>query len=408
MKSISKILTCLALTGGIGVQAQTFTNYTTNEGLLNNSVNDVHAGVNNTVWFGTQDGVSSFDGSTWNSYTTTSHQGLVHNTIQAIYEDAQGDVWVGTDFGISVFDGSSFTSYTTIDGLGNNQIKCITEDNGTMLFGTSDGFSMFDGTNWTNFDMSNGLPFGGVNSITVHSGGDYYLGSGLGGVIIYDGSGFTEVTENEGILNNRIRAIAFDDQDQRWVGTSDGITVLDDQDQFSTNHTTMFTLPAPDTLNPIEDVKVDGYGNVWVGVYVDYLVTEGGICAYDGSGWVDYDVSDGLVGPVVRALAIDDNNNVWVATSTGVSKISNAPIGVEEIEKENQFVVYPNPAEHFVNVKFNHPTEDKQIEIYNTGMQLMDVVWSGADSTLTIDLDEFPSGVYFIRSGKEVVKFAVK
>ncbi len=42
---------------------------------------------------------------------------------------------------------------------------------------------------------------------------------------------------------------------------------------------------------------------------------------FAGSEWVDYDEDDGLAGPVVRRLAIDSQNNVWVATSTGISKI---------------------------------------------------------------------------------------
>ena len=38
------------------------------------------------------------------------------------------------------------------------------------------------------------------------------------------------------------------------------------------------------------------------------------------SEWQDFHVSDGLAGPNVKGLVIDSEDNVWVATTTGVSK----------------------------------------------------------------------------------------
>ena len=51
-------------------KSQTFTNYTTADGLIDNSVNCVFVDYNDVVWFGTQNGLSSFDGTIWNSYST--------------------------------------------------------------------------------------------------------------------------------------------------------------------------------------------------------------------------------------------------------------------------------------------------------------------------------------------------
>ena len=64
---------------------------------------------------------------------------------------------------------------------------------------------------------------------------------------------------------------------------------------------------------------------------------------YNGSVWTSYDVSDGLVGPVVKAIDVDGANNVWVTTSTGVSKLSNVPSDLSDLNKA-QFKMYPNPA----------------------------------------------------------------
>ncbi len=387
--------------------AQTFTNYTSADGLLADNVNCIDA-YDGYLWFGTQNGLSVFDGANWYNFTTS--DGLIDNTIQAIHVSSSG-VWLGTDFGVSyvdlpnLFSGGIITSYTTADGLGNNVIKCINEDSdGNIWFGTNSGVTKFDGNNWFSIGTSDGLPFGGVVDIDQGSNGDIYLCSGLGGLFIYNGSVLNSFTETDGILDNKLRALVVDQQEQKWVGTSEGVTVLDNNFDFLMNHTTMLTLPAPDTLNPIEDVEMDSQGNIWVGVYVDYLVTEGGVCGYDGSQWLEYQVADGLVGPVVRAITVDDNDDLWVATSTGVSKISNHGLGIRE-SVENQFILYPNPSRDRLTILIKNESSEK-IEIFNNKMQLVQSE-SINSSKLYIDISKFSNGIYFMRLNNQITKFNV-
>ncbi len=330
--------------------AQTFTNYTTTEGLINNSVNCLVVDGDDNLWFGTQEGISKFDGNTWTNMDVNTHPDLVHNTILAIEVDTDGNLWVGTDFGVSKFDGIDWTTYTEDDGLADSRIKYINQDgDGNIWFANNDGISVFDGTNWMSYTMADGLPFGGTSFVTFDAAGNKWLGTGLGGVLKFDGNTFTEITEDEGLLSDKIRSIAIDENNYKWVGTSDGVSVLDNADQFAFNHEFIFTLPPPDELNPIEDIQIDSKGRVWVGVYVDYLVTEGGVSMYDGTSWVQYEVDDGLVGPVVRRLAIDSQDNVWVATSSGVTKISEIPMAVLDEALLREVEIFPNPATHIVN-----------------------------------------------------------
>ncbi len=388
------------------VSAQTFTNYTTVDGLLTDNVLCVDVASNNEIWFGTQDGVSVFNGSTWTSYTVA--DGLIDNTIQAIYVDNSGNVWVGTDFGASVYDGANWSSYTSADGLGNDQIKCITEDAvGNIWFGTSAGASLFDGVNsWTNYSTSNGLPFGGVNEIDVHTNGEVWMGTGLGGVSIFNGSTFTTINATAGLIDNRIRAMVIDPSNEKWIGTSEGITVLNGSNQASLNYTTIFSLPPPDTLNPIEDIEMDAQGNMWVGVYVDYLVTEGGVCSFNGNNWNQYKVADGLVGPVVRALAIDGNDDVWVATSTGVSKISHPDVGVED-QANLTFTVYPNPAENQLTVRFENGVEGSKIFLYDAKMTRVKAVDVNPVAT-AFSVDDLARGMYFVQFGSVLKKVILR
>ena len=394
----------------LNANAQSFTNFTTADGLASDNVLCVDVDVSDNLWFGTQQGVSKFDGTTWTTYNVTSDPTIADNNIQAIFIDSNGDTWIGTDFGISMFDGTNWISYTSADGLGNEQIKCIGQDaTSKMWFGTSNGVSTLDGATWTNYGTADGIPFGGVNSITLHTNGEVWLGTGLSGVRVFDGTTFNPIQVTEGLISNKIRAIGIASNGKKYVGTTDGVTVLSAADEFSKNFTRVFTLPAPDTLNPIEDIKIDGNGLVWAGIYVDYLVTEGGVSVYNGHQWIQFDVNDGLAGPVVRSLAIDSNNDVWVATSTGVSKMSDTEfLSIESQKEEVSFNIYPNPTSDYITIQFQDANMQNTIDIYDATMKLIKSVSINSQSEITIPVSELTSGIYFANINGQVKRFIVK
>ena len=46
----------------------------------------------------------------------TVEEGLAHNFVSRIYQDSRGYIWFGTQEGLSRFDGERLTSYGTADG----------------------------------------------------------------------------------------------------------------------------------------------------------------------------------------------------------------------------------------------------------------------------------------------------
>ncbi|MCR9289415.1 MAG: T9SS type A sorting domain-containing protein [Bacteroidetes bacterium] len=389
------LLVCLFFSGSI--QAQILTSYTTADGLINNTANCVNVDADDNVWFGTQAGISKFDGTTWTSFDQTSYPGLVDNVIKAIFIDADDVLWVGTDFGISKFDGTTWTTYTTAEGLLDNRVFYINQDNdGAMWFGNNDGVSKFDGATWTSWDTSDGLPFGGVNYIIFDENNVKYFGTGLGGVYIFDDVDFVTITEDEGLLNDKIRGIALAENGDRWIGTSDGVSVFNSNNEFVVNHEFIFTLPPPDELNPIEDIKIDSRGRVWAGIYVDYLVTEGGVSTFDGiDAWTQYEVVDGLAGPVVRQLAVTSNDDVWVATSTGVTKISEIPASTFDAEVANAIHLFPNPATTQITMELPEALIGKDFQVFN---YVGNLVSGGqiSNAKMTFEISDLANGFYVV------------
>jgi ligand-binding sensor domain-containing protein len=387
---MNKILLLIMSVIALQLNAQTITNYTTADGLLSNFVECIEADVNDNIWFGTSVGVQKFDGSNWTAFTTA--DGLVNDNVKVITSASNGDIWVGTDFGASNFDGANWTTYDNTNGLNSNQVKSIDEDaNGGIWIGTNLGVSHFDGTTWTSYSSPD-LHWSGVNATAFDSNGDKWFASPLGGITHFDGTTFTPYDTSNGLLSQFVTDILVDNNDNKWVGTSSGMSVLDASNASFTQHTRMYIMPLPDTLNPVVDIAMDSYGRIWTAIYVGYLA-EGGIAYWDGSQWEDFHVSDGLVGPNVRGLVIDSDDNVWLATSTGVSKISAIPSAVVAAEIAT-FNLFPNPSNDVLYL--NNGTQNiQQVKMYNNLGALV-YLNDNKKQQYKIDVSSFSKGLYYV------------
>ena len=371
---------------------QTFTNYTTSDGLIDNNVLCGAVGDSGVIWFGTQNGISKFDGNIWTNFNKNSHPGLVDNTITAIQTISSGDIWIGTDFGVCKYSGSNWSCFTTSDGLGDNRVKYIKEaPNGDIWIGEYDGLTIFDGSSWTSYNTSDGLPFGGIQFITFDNSSDSWMGSGFGGLIKFDGSNFIIINSNNNLINNVVNGIAIDNLNKKWVGTSAGISIFNNDDNWINNFTKMYLLPPPDTLNPVMALEFDSKDLLWAGIYVDYLL-DGGVAMYNGYCWVDFNVNDGLIGPVITDLIIDELDQVWITTSSGISKLTNVPANINIISTET-ISIYPNPNNGEFIIK-NQSLEEFELKIKNINNQLIEQ-HSINNKTTNINLDA-PNGIYIL------------
>ena len=397
MKLFSFLTSCLFL---INSNAQTITNYTTADGLLDNFVECIDVDVNDNIWFGTSVGAQmctqSFFGQTFS--LSGPFSGMVSENIKEIKLTknpqivGQEQFWIGTDFGAQVADNnSSWITYDNTNGLVGNQVKSIDEDeNGGIWIGTNQGISYFDGNSWISYSSPD-LHWSGVNATAFDSNGDKWFATPLGGVTHFDGTTFTVYDTSNGLLSQNVTDLIIDNQDNKWIGTGSGMSVLNATNTAFTHHTQMYLLPPPDTLNPVVDIEMDSYGRIWAAIYVGYLA-EGGVAMWNGNQWIDFDVSDGLAGPNVKGLAIDSEDNIWIATSTGVSKISSMPSSVNSVSLSN-IDVYPNPTSGNLIVS-NIETNLTNISIYNMLGNLMYSEKISQKNKIELDFSFLSSGIY--------------
>ena len=99
------VLVLLAL-AAISFSADWTTYNSSNSGLVSDMVKAVVIDANGNKWFGTDKGLSAFDGSKWVTYVKDENkQTLADNNINDIaFEEAQGgpELWIATANGASV------------------------------------------------------------------------------------------------------------------------------------------------------------------------------------------------------------------------------------------------------------------------------------------------------------------
>jgi len=101
-----------------------------------NYVFSVMIDQNDHVWAGTWGaGVSKFDGQTWTSYSTAN--GLSGNIVYSSMIDNEGNFWFGTNRGLSIFDGNTWKRLTRANGAPEKDVYAISQDrNGHIWAGT--------------------------------------------------------------------------------------------------------------------------------------------------------------------------------------------------------------------------------------------------------------------------------
>lgn len=390
MKKILSCVVCAVLlfTGSL-VRSQTFTNYTIADGLSDNFVcGGVAIDSNNNKWFGTAAGVSKYNG-TWTVYTTT--DGLADNYILCIAVDISNNVWVGTNSGVSKFNGSAWTTYTTIDGLIDNSVNYIYADAaGVIWFATGVGLSKLDGSTWTNYTTTNGLSSDIISYITEDIAGNIWLGTQMGGYSKFDNATFTNfmIATIDSLVSDNVFAVAVDASNNQWVGSWSGMSKIDPSGTWIRNYRMVDGM----YNDFIRDMKIGVDGDMWIGYFADYNL-DGGISRFDGINWTSLSTPEGLADKQVIRLALDQQDNVWIATGNGVSMLNGA-YGIDVVSNQEKVYISPNPASGLVSV--NTSIMANKLRILNTeGQQVFEVL--PTSNQVSIETADFSSGIYIVQ-----------
>lgn len=260
-----------------------YINYTEKDGLGSNQVFCIVEDSKNNLWFGTQNGLTKYDGNQFENISlpfqdTSSiwldkmYPVINPNAVHALAVDDGGYLWLGTAGGGAYqYDGNSFQPYLRKigkkqeDSLFHNWIPFIRKDNkGDMWFAsmTHGGVSRFDGSEFTQFLIKDGLSEDQVRTIFCDKDGNIWMGfngNRNSGLTVFDGKSFVTYSQKDGLCNKRIRAIFEDSSGNIWLGTDLGELCIFDGQKFS-----KFEYKGQ-TYTDILFILSDSTKNIWFG-----------------------------------------------------------------------------------------------------------------------------------------------
>jgi ligand-binding sensor domain-containing protein len=183
-------------------------------------------------WFGTYgSGAYYYNGKSFRNFTT--RDGLANNSVMPIYEDKDGIIWLGTAGGVSRYD-ARLSRQTSGDGVGQGKslptgAVALASRSGAEGRPASRSGAEGRQAGFQNFTTKDGLTNNDVHAIVQDKTGKIWFGT-RGAITIYDTrpdsigrKKFTTLTDKDGRTFNNVWSILKDKNDNIWFGDADGL-----------------------------------------------------------------------------------------------------------------------------------------------------------------------------------------
>ena len=286
-----------------------FDSWTTENGLPQNSVNDILQTRDGYLWLATHGGLVRFDGVRFVIFDRST-QGIESQRVRALHEDRQGTLWAATEDGMLIrYRDGRFVTYTSKDGLPLAVAVRIEEDDEGCLWVTWVGsMTRFDGQRFVEFEA--GALWQIVSRPSVGSiPRPWWAHDSSGLHVLVKGRVRTVSVPNE--LNGaEITRVIADRRGNLWVHTR-GAGVLKVSDGRLRRYTTRDGMP---TNAPDGAVREGHDGQLWVEDRRQPLPNQNGkaeLFKLPGarfSGW--------------RSFLVDDEGSVWLGTTASGCTVS--------------------------------------------------------------------------------------
>lgn len=367
----------VATRGGISVLSsrnrQIVQNYTQQDGLSESRTRDILQRQDGSIWVATRNGITILnDGEL--SYLNV-RDGLIHPRVNKLMDDGNGGVWIATEGGISHYEYGRFANYTDNNGLSNNIITSLFKDfEGNVWIGSYGGGADLLGRElFLHYTVQQGLLSNMITSFAQDPAGGIWIGSYGGGISrVQDQTVMTLTTANN-LIDNRVYTMTKDRMGRIWIGTRNGVSLMENGRIFPGNQ--FPDLPDPKVRRILEDRN----GDMWIATY------GGGIARYRNGVRVRvYDTSNGLPNNIVMDMLETRDGTIWAATHGGVVMI-----------RDNQMTAF-NTENGLVQNSTISVFEDSIGQIWIGTFGGLSVYFAGSIRNITTD-DGLPNNVvYFV------------
>ncbi|TMQ25435.1 MAG: hypothetical protein E6J90_06015 [Deltaproteobacteria bacterium] len=304
------------------------------DGLPNNDVRAIVQDRRGFLWFGTQEGLVRYDGTSVRVYRPRENDptSISAGYVTALAVDPTGKLWVGTpESGVDLYDPDTdrFTRFTHGDksGLTSEGVTAIARDGRDRIWFAMSvgGLNRFDPATRTFTEYSSGPLETAITAIDIDKAGNLWLGTASDGAIRWnpdDGSTATyrPTPPDGGPSTAPITALLASSSGKVWIGTEgDGLFAFDTASRKFTRYRHLTNDPGTISDDHISALFEDRHHTLWIG-------TVHGLNRMDVSGHIvqyHHDPNDltTLAASGVESLYQDEGGVIWVGLFTnGVCK----------------------------------------------------------------------------------------
>ena len=247
----------------------------------------------------------SFSQNDWKIYnhTNTPSIGPISYLIYDIEQDANGILWFGSDAGLSSFDGNQW-EYSFDTGIGqfgvyiaNNYYDIIFDNDGVLWHCTPSVFGgLYNLSNNVFSVISTGIFF---YNMEVDSSNTLWLAA-YQGLYKYENDSLQKYSEENEDLNKCIYDVHIDKENNLWLSAEGKLLKYNGEQWNSFEELNTFN------INAVFLIKNDTDNNI-------YIITDKGLFKKENDIWCKIEISE-LDGKRITDFLIDYNDDIWIST----------------------------------------------------------------------------------------------
>jgi ligand-binding sensor domain-containing protein len=247
--------------------------------------------------------------------------GLPAKAAGSLVQDIHGTIWAGSQCGpVSELNGNTFVPRFIEYTGGRCALSLLAARNGSLWIGTDDGLFRWANGRMRHFGADSGLSDLNIRALFEDRDGVIWIGTLFGGLHLFkDGSLSRGYGPADGVVEAQLASFTQDLDGRVWIGSNGsglsvyergGFRILPDEEQ------------PPD--RDVTGMFVDSRGDLWVST------DSGGMFRRrrdrpDGP-MEPFGAAEGLGDNLVGLMLEDRDQNLWVSTTRGISRITRSAI----------------------------------------------------------------------------------